>query len=963
MSCPSDRLLGALAQGRLTPARRAVLTRHLHGCRRCERAAAELLRLAAPAPHDGAAATRVGRYVLLRRLGAGGMGEVHEAYDSQLKRNVALKLLWSEVARAEEAPREALALARLAHPNVVTVFDAGVADGQAYLAMELVNGGTLRDWLAAGREPEELLRAFVEAGRGLAAAHAAGLVHRDFKPQNVLVAEDGRVRVSDFGLAWASASPAPAQRPPIATATSAPWTQRGGGTPEYMAPEQSRGQAATAQSDQYSFCVALHEALYGRRPESQDGVLRRPERAGSPELWALIARGLSLAPKARHPSMEALLHALQELPRRRAARRRVRALALAALVTAALGAGNRLHQQRRCLPDGDELAGVWDPQAQAALRDHLLGLGRPLSAPAWESARVALDDYAARWRALRRESCEATKVRQERSEASFTAVSTCLAERRRGMAALIHLLGEVEPVTLEEVGPAARELPELASCAEPPPLRAAEPVTAAEALDALLFRARAAVAVRRKDQALALAGQAQAQAAAAKDRRREAQAHLAAGAILAKEGPPAEAYERNLQAFLAAQAASEPLLGAAAATRLAYVAATQLDRLPAANEWASQAEALLEAREDLELRAELLRVRALAELMAGRPPSAERDVDQAIALLRGRGPTHDLRLASALQTRGSVLLRLGRRADAAKELEQVLAQTEQELGSSHPRVAAALVVLGQARRLLGEIPRADAVLSRAVQISNATLPREHPVRANALGELAQVRISQRRFPEAVELSREALELFSERPPQSLANARLTYASALYSAGRWDEALAQTRQALELARARLGEAHSLVAILRTAMAELLVHRWRAAEARPFSLAALEAQEKAIGRDNPVLIRTLLPLADAERQLGRPAAALPLLDRALALEARGEVEPEIRVKVRALRARVLTALGAAQQAQAARAEAQAESKHLPEEQRAEALEDHPRPATAAKSARPPPGSAVSLRKGAP
>src|SRR4051812_10268762 len=223
----------------------------------------------------------VGRYVVLERIGSGGMGVVYAAYDPELDRKVALKLLRPDRAGAAgeaalRLQRGAQAIARLSDPHVVAVYDAGTFGDQVFVAMELMEGRTLRQWLGEGKRGwREIVDVFVAAGRGLAAAHAAGLVHRDFKPDNVLLGTDGRVKVADFGLARpvgdadpgggeAALMESPGSRGLLAT----PLTEWGVamGTPAYMAPEQLRGERADARSDQFSFCVALWEALYGRKP-------------------------------------------------------------------------------------------------------------------------------------------------------------------------------------------------------------------------------------------------------------------------------------------------------------------------------------------------------------------------------------------------------------------------------------------------------------------------------------------------------------------------------------------------------------------------------------------------------------------------------------------------------------------------------------------------------------------------
>ncbi|MFT3774310.1 MAG: serine/threonine-protein kinase [Minicystis sp.] len=267
------------------------------------------------------ATSRIGRFFVLRRLGEGGMGVVYLGYDEVLDRRVAIKLLRATPSARAWLLREGQSLARLAHPNVVAVHEIGDHEGRMFLAMELVEGPTLRAWLAeAPRAFAEIAALFVQAGRGLAAAHAAGVVHRDFKPDNVLVGADGRARIVDFGIAGSTGEP-----------REDSFTRAGSlvGTPAYLAPEQIRGERATAASDQWSYCVALYRAAYGAPPfpESDlpallaavcdDPPALPPRDTAAPAwLWPILARGLAKDPAARHPSMPALLDALaRNLPR------------------------------------------------------------------------------------------------------------------------------------------------------------------------------------------------------------------------------------------------------------------------------------------------------------------------------------------------------------------------------------------------------------------------------------------------------------------------------------------------------------------------------------------------------------------------------------------------------------------------------------------------------------------------
>ena len=244
----------------------------------------------------------VGRFRIEAKLGEGGMGRVYGAFDPQLQRRVALKLLQPHAGEAGAVLEEARAMARLSDANVVTVHEVAEGDEGVFIVMEWIQGKTLREALRDPLPWQRVLAMFVKAARGLAAAHDAGLVHRDFKPENVMVAGE-RVVVTDFGLARATRD-----------------THERAGTPRYMAPEQRDGERVGPAADQYSFCVALHEALYREPPERP---LRSPPSTDVPQLvWRTLRRGLSEDPAERHPSMHALLDDLA--PRPPGARRWVR---------------------------------------------------------------------------------------------------------------------------------------------------------------------------------------------------------------------------------------------------------------------------------------------------------------------------------------------------------------------------------------------------------------------------------------------------------------------------------------------------------------------------------------------------------------------------------------------------------------------------------------------------------------
>ncbi len=417
--------------------------------------------------------TKIGRFLVTGELGAGGMGVVYAAYDPKLDRKVAIKMLHEGISTTHRSrlEREARAMAKLTHPNVVSVHEVGEFENRLFVAMEFVDGKTLRDWLTQDApDKKQIMAVMIDAGRGLAAAHAADMVHRDFKPDNVLVGRDGRTRVSDFGLVTPVGSetideevaPAPAAGQLSASALTQVGTIMG--TPLYMAPEQHRGESADHRADQFSFCVTLWEALYEHTPYSAKsyealvenvtaGRLLAPANANKGPSWirSILTKGLSVKPAERYESMDALLRALANDPWQ--FRRRV-ALAVAGLaITGAAAAvlifkGGASDAGAVCQGAQAQIDNVWTAERRAEIAEAFRASDVQGAMDTFAFSEKRLDSYGQEWVKLRTQSCEATHVHKEQGANLFANSMSCFDRRLMGYRSVIQLFANApnEPV-------------------------------------------------------------------------------------------------------------------------------------------------------------------------------------------------------------------------------------------------------------------------------------------------------------------------------------------------------------------------------------------------------------------------------------------------------------------------------------------------------------------------------------
>lgn len=420
--------------------------------------------------HALAEGQSIGRFVLRGELGAGGMGRVFEAYDPILDRKIAVKVLHEpgENSGTQSLLDEAKVLAQLKHPNVVKIHDVGNDDGVLFIAMELLRGGTLKDWLRRNHDMlleqrHRVIGFLVEAGRGLAAAHAAGLVHRDVKPSNVLIGSDGVARIADFGIAAASGPQCSDARGPRPSGNGLV------GTPAYMAPEQLRAGEVGPEADQYAYCVMAWEALFGGRPQRN---LRGPHTGGRPSdkaLVRLLKKGLRVRPGRRHRDLSVVLRGLESAlsPGGDA----VRALWRGALSLACAGGalvlalGEEDKDPESCNIAADlELS--WKSEARERLRLRFYGLRRKGGPEVFADFERRVDSYTERWNSESRAACQATFVRDEQSLEGFRNQQKCLEFGRSSLRAGIRVLSEVQPALLRNSGRVAATLPPPEDCRE-----------------------------------------------------------------------------------------------------------------------------------------------------------------------------------------------------------------------------------------------------------------------------------------------------------------------------------------------------------------------------------------------------------------------------------------------------------------------------------------------------------------
>jgi tetratricopeptide (TPR) repeat protein/tRNA A-37 threonylcarbamoyl transferase component Bud32 len=931
--CPDEAQIVAYARGLLAPRKAQALEAHLDGCSACcEHVVLAGRESLAPSPEraddsppeplgklaDLTPGASLGRYTILELVGKGAMGAVYAAYDAELDRRVALKLLRAETERSARARelrdrllREARTMAQLSHPNVIAVHDVGTFEGSVFLAMDFIHGTTLRQWLAARpRTWREILRIFLDAGRGLAAAHARGIIHRDFKADNVLVDAEERVFVADFGLARGArdltADDTSSRESPMAAASvfQAAMTATGAalGTPAYMAPEQYEG-SASPRSDLFAFGVALYEALYGVHPFPtstlpglRDAVMNKRLRAPpkSPPVPRFVRQALLRAlepdPDARWPTMDALVAALSIDPRR--GLRVVVALLAAALLCAgaALGVLSQRDDPAILCPRGAQrLVGIWDGEKSQVVRAAFARTKLPYAAETAELAVRALDAYADAWTNAHREACEATHVRGEQSEELLDRRMQCLDDKLRDLGSLANAFATADPKTVENAAQAAARLPGVAACADrrrleeriPPP---EDPRTrgAVEEARSALARARALEVAGRYAEGLLLARGAVARARELGYRPLLAEALYRLGKLQRFRSENKTAVATLHEAEVAASAARHDEVELRA--RLAII--EPLSILGAKDEAlriAEHAVGRIEGgRGDSMLLADALIQRSRVQFEAGRMAEAEPPLRQALAILReASGTGEDIRLALPLHRLSVVLMNSGRYAEAVQLAERAALLSERANGSSHPTTAYSLSQLGAALMTTGQLARGEAVLRRALAIQQEALGPEHGATLATRGNLAIALLWRGHYAAALRELDLVIDAHRRHAPHSQHElvGRRFRAWGQAELGRLDDAGREAERLCSWAARDFGEANLFHATALGLAAYVLERQNRLAEALARNRRAVAILTRADDLQELLIVR--LGEQRVLRKLGRVREALRSGEETLAL----------------------------------------------------------------------------------
>ena len=790
--------------------------------------------------------TTLSRYVIIEPIGSGGMGTVYRAYDPQLNRGIALKLLSVEHADLQEAEkakarliREAQALARLSHPNVVAVHDAGIFEDDVFIAMELVEGKTLSDWMSENKKSiQEIISVMISAGRGLDAAHKAGLVHRDFKPGNVIVGDDGRVRVLDFGLARAADQEQLAREtPPLSAPTPAPGTvaeksfesrnssdssldmlqspltHAGGilGTPLYMAPEQHLGLRTDERTDLFGFCVVLYEALYGRRPfsattmeELKKEVIRHQVSIPSRDtdvpswLWRIIDKGLSVKPEDRYPNIELLLDELGHDPeiewqQKKTLYKRIALLmALAFLVIMGpllvwydLKYGDILDCQQGI---ASQVTQAWGDESRLKTKKAFLATKVSYAASTWDRAQEVLSKYIAKWNQERTGFCESSWAGAQTDEL-FHLKIRCLDRRYDEFQKLLAIFARADEKVVSKAIHAATSLSSLSHCLdvnaltsklEPPHERVAPQV---ELHQKTLLNVKVLLNTAKYKEGQRQVESVRVQAEQLGYRPLLAEALYWLGSLEDRLGKYIESEKHLQQAYWLAVESEHVEIEALASIRLIWVVGYRLTRTEEGLCWGKSAKAsLTQQKWPDRLTSEWNSEIGSVYFTHGEENKALEHYQKALQLEEETLGKEHPKVAVRSSNIGVVFLWNNKHTQALAYFQRALNINKKALGLDHPKVANDLINIGLIHEQQNNTENAFRVYVRALEIWEAALGKNHPKLAWPLAGLGLVFEKQGNIAKASENFRRVTEICQNNicHPQPLAETYVGLAEIRWS---------------------------------------------------------------------------------------------------------------------------------------------------------------------------------------
>ncbi len=868
---------------------------------------------------DPRAGTQLGRYLLIGELGRGGMGVVFRAYDPKLQREVALKSLGPEALSSQAQERlvhEAQAMAKLSHRNVVAVYDVERLDDRFVLAMEYVEGMHLGEWVGrAERSWSEILAVYVEAGEGLAAAHAAGLLHRDFKPANVLISATGDVKVTDFGIARSDGLPERVESLSDGDADSVfvqprALTEDGEvvGTPAFMSPEQLELRDVGPAADQYAFCVSLWLSLTGELPfvgskRVDVGTLIELKKAGPPR-WPsqasrvprrfadAIVRGLSVESGERWPSMEALLSELRANPTQRW--RRVAAVgALAGAVIGGIGwnAYARAERAEACVEEGRQIDAVWSSSKAESLAEGFGQLPASYGAESWERARPRIDAFAEDWAEVRTAVCHEAEVEGTRRPRVLALARSCLDEQRAMLGGLVEQWSEPDATVMERVGSVAWSLPRPRACADDDELQ-----RRGETLDDPAARSQAQEARERMARARALSrtgrhAEARAEAGALFAEVREAdRPRLVAGVqrVIAEAelglGHYARAVEILEEAYEHAYVSGDELEALGIANRLSAVLSDRLARHEEARRWSwftHLHQERLGLAEDHPAVSEILNNLGVIHLAMGEYDEALVAHQQSLVLREATlGPDHP-DVALSLNNLGNVHTARADYEQARRTHERSLSIREAAFGPDHPSLAASLSNVGSVLNKQGEYAQALEAHRRALAILEQAQGPEHLDVAAVLNNVGITYESMGRYEQARQAHERALGIIEKAHGPDHASMALSLNNlgiVLRELGEDERALSSHERAIEIWRSTLDEDHPYLASARVNLGAVLHATGRYEEALTVHRQALGAYERTLDADHLYIGLAAYNVGLALMELGNAAEAIAMLQRA-------------------------------------------------------------------------------------